>query len=317
MINEVIAPKFRIVFETAFIFSETFRGLSKEFRNDHDQYSIWLKEKIVECIKKDVFFGGLSELEIDWLTIHYRTRHPVQEWSKNRAWLQSAFPISEPMRKYGKDLRVYEKGESPYITYFAQEIPGRRLPLQILFHEGDSLIKQKGWLCINESFTELMKKKTEGNTAQEDFTQEEVEECEAVSSDIVENIKGTFITLSGQEISKAKTLGWLRNSCRVTFLALKKEDPDIKLPRMVILAPVYVEGENIVGGIAFVGSRELDDIETSILRTFADSLLSNIRLREEGLRESMVSYLEELSNARAEFVQRLSHSIQNPARAWI
>ena len=185
--------------------------------------------------------------------------------------------------------------------------------MQILFYIGNSHDKRKDWLLIDEPFSQNITEITDGNSEQEDFTKEEVDERMKINPTTVKKIESTFSKLSGKQVTTAKFLGWLRNSCRVTFLALKKKDPKIKLPRIVILSPVYVEGGNIIGGIAYVGSKELSERDTSILKTFSDSLLSNIRLREEGLREARISYLEELSNARAEFVQRISHSIQNPA----
>jgi len=312
----MIDNKFRLVLETWAIFSTRLRGLNEKFMDNHDDYAEWLRKSLIECIEANEIKQALVEMGIDRLTLHYKTRHPAEDWSVIKEWLQVTLPIQEYLVQYEGDLKVYEKNEPSYITYFAEGISGRTTPLQIFFSNENSLIKEEDWLYISEPVPEYLVSITEGNSVQGDFAEEECRKIDEIDCDIAQNVRKTFSKLSGKNITIAGSLGWLRNACRVTLLALKMDDPDIKLPRIVLLSPVYVaEGGNVIGGIAFVGSKLVDNIETSILKTFTDTLVSNIRLREEGLRESRISYLDELNYARAEFVQLIAHSVQNPIEA--
>jgi len=317
MDNNKIDNKFKMVLETWAIFSTRLRGLNEKFMDNHDDYAEWLRKSLIECIEANEIKQALVEMGIDRLTLHYKTRHPVEDWSVIKEWLQVTLPTQKYMAKYEDDLKVYEKNESPYITYFAEGISGRTTPLQIFFSKEKPLSKKEGWLYISGPASKYLVSITEGNSVQDDFTEEECRKMDEIDGDIAQNVRETFSKLSNKKkLAIARSLGWLRNACRVTLLALKKDDPDIKLPRIVLLSPVYLaEGGNVIGGIAFVGSKILDTIETSILKTFADTLVSNIRLREEGLRESRISYLDELNYARAEFVQLIAHSVQNPIEA--
>lgn len=79
----------------------------------------------------------------------------------------------------------------------------------------------------------------------------------------------------------------------------------------MILAPVHVE-DNYVGGITFLGPQPVDRLGTMGLALLARTLLTGVRLLEEQQRESEITQVEMLSQARAEFVQRMAHSIHSP-----
>lgn len=308
------------VLKASNVFSNILTNFSIEFEKDHDQYCIWLKKNINLTFNRDLA-KIFTKVGIDWTTIHYRTRHPAKDWSSYREWLQIGIPLSNKIIKYKNILQVYSKGESPYISYFSnKKIMGDAIKI-LLFNDAISS-RQKGWLCVEELLIEYIKKITIGTEPQPDLSKEETFRCIQKNKTSVDEIRFTFSKLIEKELSASESLGIFRNVCRVTFLALKeadlKNDSCFRLPRTIILAPAFVE-ENIIGGIAFLGNRIImENIFPLLLANFTNSILSGIRLREEPLREFSIYQLEELSKARAEFIQRVSHSIFSPLDAlWL
>jgi signal transduction histidine kinase len=343
--------KIELLTEYPSLLSNLFTNLSTEFKAQHDNYCEWLMETITKIFKfhpgaqkaqesdgpeviKLKLLDQLVDMGIDWLTMHYKTRHPIEGWSKYGEWVQEGAPIQydeacqenqkphedqkgrSPLGKYSHILKVYAGTRSPYISYFSQKVVKKGEPVRILLQK-DGADSVEDWLCVNESLVNYIITETDEKTEEGDFTEDEVIKCKESAAksgekEVIENIRNTFSELADKEdISDAEALGMFRNSCRVTLLALKQNDKEITLPRVVVLVPFYVE-ENVIGGIAFVGSKKVSILDTKILKYLADTLLSNIRLREEGLREVEISYAEELNRARADFVQRVTHSIQNP-----
>ena len=343
--GESFIQKIELLTDYPGLLSDVFAGLSNEFKKQHDDYCEWLIKIITKIFKshpdaqkaqesdrpeviKLKLLDQLVIMGIDWLTVHYKTRHPVEGWSKYGEWVQEGVPIQiaeacqedqkgvSPLGKYSDKLKVYPGTRSPYISYFSQKVVRKGEPVRILLQK-DGAESLEDWLCVNESLVNSIIEATDEEKEQEDFTEKEVFECKGIAAksgeeEVIENIRCKFSELADKEdITEAEALGMFRNSCRVTLLALKQNDKEITLPRVVVLVPFYVE-ENVIGGIAFVGSKGISILDTKILKYLADTLLSNIRLREEGLREVEVAYAEELNRARADFVQRVTHSIQNP-----
>ena len=303
-----------LVLSSSALLAKELRELSTKFENDHDSYLKWLNVKIYEIFKNRELVNALSFLKIDWITIHYRTRHPIDRFSKNKEWLQCGIPILHYMEKYKDVFQVYQGDESPYITYFAEGVLKRGEPIKILFCEKSKMESIPGWLCIQEKLVEYLKDITLGSIKQGKLDINQILEIEKIDNESVLTIQKTLSKLTEKELSKEESIGLLRNACRVTFLALQQDDPEIKLPRIIILAPTYVE-KNLIGGIAFIGRRKIDNFYSMLLTMLSNNFLAGLRLREEPLREYNIHHIEELNRARADFVQRIAHSLQNPLDA--
>jgi len=303
-----------LILSSSALFSQELSELSTKFESDHDSYLNWLNAKIYNIFKKQELVNALRFIGIDWVTIHYRTRHPIDRFAKNKEWLQCGIPIFSYMEKYENVFQVYQGDESPYITYFAQEVLKRGEPIKIIFYDKSQMESIPGWLCVQEKLVEYLKHITLGNIKQGNLDVKQILELEKIDNESVLNIQKTFSKLTEKKMSKEESIGLLRNACRVTFLALQQDDPDIKLPRIIVLAPTYVE-KNLIGGIAFIGRQKFDNFYSLLLTMLSNNFLNGLRLREEPLRESNIHYVEELNRARADFVQRIAHSLQNPLDA--
>jgi signal transduction histidine kinase len=313
MKEELLERRIELILNHHVSLFEAFVGLTEEFKKYHDEYNQWLTERITNAFNKRQFIDEFLDIGIDWVTLHYKTRHIPDGWSLRGEWVQAGLPLKDYMRRYEKKLKVYTGDQSPYISYFSRKISKSETPLQILFHEDNENELPEGWLCVRKKMVDYIVSITNDVSSQGDFSPEEIGKCMKIDHDIVESIRKEFSLFSSdQQISTVKALGMLRNACRVTLLALKQEDSEIKFPRVIVFAPVYTEGDNVIGGITFVGFKIIEGVDSKILKTLPETLLSSLRVREEGLRESEISYLSELNRARSDFIQRIAHSFQNP-----
>lgn len=293
--------------------SNSFSDSGKWFSKDHDQYCEWLRLEIKRLLSSEDITELLRHLGFDWLTLHYRTRHPREDWSRDRDWIQLGFPVEARLSNDSSRLLAYREGVSPYIAAFSEQRdnPGEPVLIQL----GPSLSNRASaeWtnaLALDEVVVQILVELTEGSVPQGPFTAEELNSAISVDGQGVTEIVKQIGRWTKSEWPPQDCLGLLRNACRVTLLGLKTNS--FRLPRMVVLAPTYVE-HNVIGGISFIGpDSNLRPSEGSIVQYLATSLLNSLRLREEEHRESSIAQVEELERARAEFVQRIAHGLQAP-----
>jgi len=233
------------------LLADCFTDMSREFEKDHNYYCDWLKKNIKEAFQKKELKEIFEILQIDWLTLHYSTRHMVHESSESGEWIQIGIPL-QSMQIPIEKLQAYQSKLSPYISFFKEKVSKSGNPIKILFKKNDNASDAtcEDWLCVGKSFVDYVKEITKGNSSEGEFTSEQTKHCLENHSQMVSSIKDVFKDPSGRELSNAEALGLFRDSCRVTFLALQQNI--IALPRTIILSPVYVE-DNLIGGIAYIG----------------------------------------------------------------
>lgn len=277
----------------------------------------------------------LQEIGLDWMTLHYQSIHPIQEWEKTTAtpWLQASIPLIKALVPYKESLTVYEGSQSPFIESFNESLITKAEPLRILLNQGNVERDRKAgcdeegdagrWLAISGDLCEYFVEITYGKRAQNALTADEILRCIETDGDSVTRAKDTFRRWRREptDLDDGTALGLLRDVCRVSFLGLKQEV--FKLPRFVVLAPVYIGG-NLIGGIAFVGavgrtdSGSLalpDHLTTLLLASLAVNVLVALRLREEKegqAQEKQAAKITALNAAREEAVQRITHELQHP-----
>ena len=307
---------------------DEFSELGQRFQEELPTYRQDLQSALRGVFERNEVRDGLRDLGIDWATAHYVSRHPIPEGVTAPHHVRVGVPIGPDMKKHKKALTAYDSELSRYVDIFAKTVAVQGDPRYVVFHnyrevsaaEGDRryvVLYHDGEvvgtvpassLCIGESLTGVFVKITRGKESQGDVTREELDQLRKHAA------KDDFTNIAkwcGKDISQAQGAGIVRDSCRVTLLALGLDDKKIRLPRVAVLAPAYAEG-NIIGGVAFVGNAILDEVAVLVLGLFARNLLSTLRLIEERERERVMQDAETLSRARAEFVQRMGHAISNP-----
>jgi hypothetical protein len=233
-----------------------------EFRLGHRQYIRELREQVrsvVLAAGRDV----LVRSGLDWLTLHYKSVHPIEDWESESPWLQAAVPLtsffaSGPGGQPRPELSVYEGAVSRYIEAFRRSLVEAGGPVHIFLHDDAqprAPLDDGSWLPVGRRLADLLRDFTRGPVGQGDLSPEDAHLCREADPQGVDRVR-QYLTrwYSGKDpLVDAQALGLLRDSCRVTFLALKSGIREVKYPRAVILVPVYV-GDNLIGGAAFIGN---------------------------------------------------------------
>ncbi len=301
--------------------SIAYDGIGERFKGDQKTYLEWLAsqtEKSFGAIQGTTgVISALRAVGIDWLTLHYRSRHPRQPWETTGEWIQVGLPLAAYMAELRDAISAYSEGQSPYIESFSPYLSRSGRPLQIILGEEK---RSDRYLAVPVGLADYLKEITTGPVRQGSLTPFEAERAITIDPLGVADICSSITTWTEQEsaVDPEYALGLLRDVCRVTILSIRSAEllsPElIKFPRSVVLAPVAV-GPNVIGGVAFIGPKEIPRFETGLLSLMAYSLLGGLRLREEERREITVQEVEQLSTVRARFVQLAAHSIHSPLDA--
>jgi signal transduction histidine kinase len=292
-----------------------FKEMQSYFDNDHNSYCRWLLDRLKQLFEENLG-GFFQQLGLDWATVHYRTRHVGDKRAHFDEWLQVGIPLYDYLRRFSDDLQVSKYGKAPYFSDIIEESFKQGRPFKIFFvNEGEDISRLKGnHLIVNYSVVNGLIAITEGQLDQGLITQPELSRFREVCGNKSQYLSRDIYHLIGLELTEAEIIGWLRNVCRVTILILKLNVPEVNLPRVIVHAPVYL-GSNLVGGVAFIGSnigQFVDERNGVILSIISRTIHSSIRLLEEEQREKNIRYIEELGRARAEFIQRMSHTLFDP-----
>jgi signal transduction histidine kinase len=259
----------------------------------------------------------LLALKIDWITVHYLTRLAVDAGASGRT-VQIGVPIADYANRYRDDLQVYRGTISPYIRFFVSEAHPEMAARLVLLGDSPQRPAALGpeWYYLGGPLVGEFVRITGGKESQGEATQADVESMCLRDAEGLRSLVRKLSDWTGEKtlLPEARAIGVFRDACRVTFLALGLNDPRLTLPRVVILCPIYVE-ENLVGGMAFVGTAAIDLLAVSALRTYAYNLLSGLRLVEDEEREKQIAQVRATDTLRGEVVQRMLHSIHNPIEA--
>jgi signal transduction histidine kinase len=294
-------------------------GLGADFRSGHREYLTNLRASVSAALTGSDAQELLAELGLDWLTLHYKSTHPFEDWEDLSPWLQVALPIADyfkiPPRSDAEvtQLRVYERGISPYIEQLSRSLLDEGEPIRVYIHGADEVPAQEvadHWLCVGGGLAGYLQSITRGCEREGPLSEDEAAECLRLDAAGVERIHAYLGRWYAAQ-RPADSLGLLRDSCRFTLLALKLQISEVHYPRCVILVPLYIGG-NLIGGLSFVGTRQVEHSLTLLLSTFAVALLTGLRLREEPEREAAIHEVEELNLAREDFIRNITHSVQNP-----
>ncbi len=274
-----------LVLDALALISSAFAGFGNEFERPHVVYKTWLVDQLRSILSDRAMAGAMRNRKVDWLTLHYATRHPVSESEPSAEWFRISYPV-EPeslLAQHSDSLEVNQRSVPPYLRFKGQEMRGN--PAVILLSSNDSVSQRPApnHLVIPSSIISELQRVTRGPEPEKSIEQDCVQACLRQTPIVVEEIAMRLAVWSGEAeaFSAAGALNLLRNICRVTLIALRKGI--IELPRLVVLAPVHA-GENLIGGIAFIGpppENEFDPTKTRLLQLVAHSLLSGVRLREE------------------------------------
>lgn len=293
------------------------------FSGNHRAYLDALQKAVERVVGSEGLARALRRYHLDWLTVHYRSIHPLQEWEAPTAtpWLAAGMPLSHDLRPWRETLAVYPRSQSPYIDKLKESLVKQAEPVRIILHQEDELSPHlsREWLPVRERLAVYLSKITRGTRSQGSLSAAELQQCKKLDPEGVAQIIARFERWAKEKLSEREALGLFRDSCRVTFLGLRQDVKAFHYPRVIILAPAYL-GENPFGGMAFIGSPpDLEMVpgrlDTFLLASLAVNVLSGLRLREkkeaQGQRDEAAK-IAALNMAREEAVQRIVHTLQNP-----
>lgn len=293
--------------------AEHLHGIRDAFQASHDEYCLWMDTTLKQTFLAENVRDVLEALNVDWLTLHYKSRHSRSRWSARGEWIQEGLPFKEYMARYEKDLQVYRSEEPPYFRGYDEPERQRAICVTFLPKNTESSLPER-YLKVGEDVGKFLRDKTFGESYSDEeppITDNDVTQCELLQPQIISNIQKHLRSLVGRDLSPLQGLRLLRDVSRVTLLALGKDDAKIKMPRVVYLIPSFVS-DNIIGGIAFLGYGLPKPQAIDLLGGMCHSILSCLRLLEEPLREAEVHEFEALSLARSDFVRKVAHSIHDP-----
>lgn len=329
-LEKVMASGIDLVREGLLLQASVSRLFPSSFDRDHGLYLQELRSRaLLPALEDEGLKRTLRSLRIDWITLHYQTIHSIQSWEKATAtqWIQVGSPMSEDLVELKGDLEVYTNAESPYIAKFNQILMQQARPLTIVFLQAENISQEEideQWLAVDERLAQVFVGLTSGKNSQGPLLDEEMALCRAQSPKGVDRILAKLGAWHSQpgDNSAAEIMGSFRDSCRVTLLGLRKARERFELPRMVILAPVFV-GESLVGGMAFIGQpidlagqlRLPTELEIFLLGSLTVNALTGVRLREEkasAIQKGEAAMITTLNLAREEAVQRIAHALHTP-----
>jgi signal transduction histidine kinase len=312
------------ILECLSAFGDRFTDLPKRFEEDHASYIGWLRDEFRKTLRDKKVHTALLSFKVDWVTLHYNSRHPAPVGATRADWLQVGFPVSPSMQKYGGALLVNRRTTPPYLRFTGNVMQGSSVVILLTDEEHPRQPTEANFLAIGKTFSQVLAKITKGEEPQNEIDSEDVSKCREIAGDELVGIRERLAKWSGSKpdtFSEEAALILLRNICRVTFLILRFRESEVALPRFVVLSPVHT-GNNLIGGIAFIGPLvpEADSSRVTTLRLLhlmAHTLLTNVRLREEPYVHERARGADELNRARAAFVQRMAHSLQTPLESLL
>jgi signal transduction histidine kinase len=309
------------VLDTLAVIAESFIGFRDKFIESHAAYKIWLADELRRVLMHGSMSRTMNDREIDWLTLHYATRHPIGESEPSAEWFRIPHPIDSKgiLAKNASHLEVNQKSVPPYLQFTGKALRGQPAVVFLSDQEVSSQESDQNQLFVPQSITCELQRVTLGPEPEDRISEECVQACLEKAESAVTDIGIRLSSWVGEEkvLPATKSLNLLRNICRVTLLALRGKL--VELPRLVVLAPVHA-GENLIGGIAFIGRPPADShdpIKMRFLQLVAQSLLSGARLREEAGVNERARLAEELNRARGAFVQRMAHGLQTPLESLL
>lgn len=309
------------VLDTLAIIADSFVGFREKFGESHAAYKAWLAAELRRVLMHESMTRTMKDREIDWLTLHYATRHPISDVEPNAEWFRIPHPVSKAsaLARNASRLEVNQKSVPPYLQFTGRALRGQPAVLRLSNQEPPFPETQWNHLIVPASIIHELERVTLGTEPDDQIEPECVETCLLKASSSVADIAARLSSWIGEEkvLPAAAALNLLRNICRVTLLAL--HESLVSLPRIVVLAPVHA-GENLIGGIAFIGSAPedaFDQPKLRLLQLVAHSLLAGARLREESGVNERARLAEELNRARGAFVQRIAHGLQTPLESLL
>jgi hypothetical protein len=125
--------------------SRLFKPFFGEFAKSHGEYTRWLGGVFSEYVKIarrriDLF----NILGLDWITIHYDTRHSADFGSEPETWIAKGIPLASYMVKYESILQVNPGQKPPYVAIFTETQKNIRPVIVILGYDVDEQTKMKG-----------------------------------------------------------------------------------------------------------------------------------------------------------------------------
>ncbi len=299
--------------------------VTQNFDVNHGVYLKALRQRLRRIFQAPELLDALREIGVDWLTVHYQSIHPIQDWERatETDWLRLGVAADPGLEECRKDLEVYEGIKSPYIERLNRSLVEQGEPLRVFLAQSDGQLekaKREGWLCVSKRLGQYLAETTRGKSAQGDLKPEESPRWSQLDKEGSVRIRKQLQKWLQKELSTEGALGLLRDSCRVTLLGIGAEIPAFKSDRWVTLAPVHL-GDSLVGGIAFLGKTDAKRkvlpgrLETLLLASLAVSLLAGLRLREEKEGQEQkgeMAKMAALNLAREQTVQSISHALQSP-----
>lgn len=309
------------VLDTLAVIAESFLGFRDKFSESHAAYKIWLAEELRRVLTHESMSRTMDDRDIDWLTLHYATRHPIGESEPSSEWFRIPHPIDAEgiLARNASHLEVNQKSVPPYLQFTGKALRGQPAVVFLSDREISAPESDQSQLFVPHSIICELQRITRGSEPEDRISEECVQACLAKAESAVACIGTRLSSWVGEEktLPVSKSLNLLRNICRVTLLALRGNL--VTLPRLVVLAPVHA-GENLIGGIAFIGRPPADShdpVKMRLLQLVAQSLLSGARLREEAGVNERSRLAEELNRARGAFVQRMAHGLQTPLESLL
>lgn len=294
------------------VLTKELAGFAARFDESNDAYREWLTGALGRVVAQEPITGGLFRTGCDWLTLHYRTRHAKEERPTREEWFQVGVPIAPYMAGAREALQVYQHEEPPYFWVWGESVAMPREPIRIAFAAESDELREDEWVTVSEAVVNLLLQHTQDRRrGAEAFTPEMVQQfvdADQINVSSIEKELGAILDVS---LTTAQTLEFLQNACRVTLLALHQGLPYVRLPRFILLTPV-VFGDNLIGGVAYVGSEAFDEVRTDLLSSFATAILVRARLLEEHQRDARLHEVEAIQIARNDFVMSMAHSIRDP-----
>lgn len=290
-----------------------FQSCPEWFAQTHDDYCELMRTEIQRVLKASGSI--LSGYGVDWVNLHYKSRHIRDEWSSNTEWINVSVPLDTRLGSLTSLPQVYNGQEPPYFRGLEAAQPSQAIT-KVIFTSDQSEQCQSDWLHIKPSLTRFLQTKTQllsypatGTTIEEIISKEDV--LREVSDAEITRIETQMTLLTGKELTGAEALAMLRDACRWTLFTLRDTTPYLTLPRVVIHAPALAEN-NIIGGIAFCGTGQLCGRNDFVLAWFTSLLLDRLRLIEEQQFLATVRQREIVNSARDDLAEGMGHSIITP-----
>jgi signal transduction histidine kinase len=296
-------------------------------------------------VKENMNQGQFLENWVPWhqgagievITWHYNTRHDTgsEYASENRdpKWITGQSLTGRLRMELRRariagrtiELNPYPGGKSPQMNSYAEEVKreensvGGPIGIHLLSSKADVATYWGGReLAISEDITKILTRADlhEGNNKVPELGYSDLREIVSKRSFMETLIPWMGNYLKGKLVSEEDAIPNLLASLKVTLILLKSGLG--KLPRSTCLCPVFVAaGEEEVGNMAFACNGLIARDAALIGEMIAQTLLTHLRLLEDGLSRMALGKSEYAGQLRRLLVSRVIHDVKHPAAALL